>query len=81
MAGSANFASPRSHNKYRSKLSGAHNQPLQEIQPPELSESKETLHEAQLDSFSARYVSGLIVAVPYLICQHTKIKYEKCLHL
>lgn len=58
MAGSANVASPGSHSKYLSKLSGAHNRPLQEIQPSELNESKETLHDAELESFSVRLVSG-----------------------
>ncbi|CAJ1977251.1 unnamed protein product [Sphenostylis stenocarpa] len=50
MAGSATVASPGSHTKFRSKLSGAHCQPLQEIQPPELNESKETLHDAEPES-------------------------------
>jgi len=58
MVGSATVASPGSHTIYRSKHSGAHCQPLQEIQPPELNESKETLHDAQLESSSVRYVSG-----------------------
>ncbi|RDX67566.1 Mitogen-activated protein kinase kinase kinase 3, partial [Mucuna pruriens] len=52
MVGSANVASPGNHSKYRSKLSGVHCQPLQEIQPSGLNESKETLHDAELESFS-----------------------------
>lgn len=58
MAGSANVASPGSHSKYLLKLSDAHSQPLQEIQPSELNESKETLHDAELESFSVRFVSS-----------------------
>jgi len=58
MVGSATVASPGSHTKYRSKHNGAHCQPLQEIQPSELNELKETLHDAVLESSSARYVSG-----------------------
>lgn len=58
MIGSANVASPGSHSKYQSKLSGAHCQPLQEIQPSELNESKETLRDAEMESFSVRYVCG-----------------------
>ncbi|KAG5005146.1 hypothetical protein JHK82_029177 [Glycine max] len=50
MVGSANVASPGSHTKYRSNLSGAHCRPLQEIQPSELNESEETLHDAELES-------------------------------
>ncbi|XP_061376543.1 mitogen-activated protein kinase kinase kinase NPK1-like [Gastrolobium bilobum] len=52
IAGSANVASLGSHNKYQSKLSSAHSRPLQEIQPSELNESKETLHDTELESFS-----------------------------
>ncbi|KAK7280173.1 hypothetical protein RJT34_25235 [Clitoria ternatea] len=52
MADSANVASPGSCSKYRSKLIGAQSRPLQEIQPSELNESKETLHNAELESFS-----------------------------
>ncbi|KAJ1423771.1 Serine/threonine-protein kinase, active site [Sesbania bispinosa] len=52
MAGSASVASPGSHSKYRSKLSGAYSRPLQEIQSSELNESKETLHDAELGTFS-----------------------------
>ncbi|MED6168727.1 hypothetical protein PIB30_014190 [Stylosanthes scabra] len=52
MAGSAIDSSSNSHNKYQRKLCGAPNQPLQEIQPSELNESKKTLHVAQPDSFS-----------------------------
>ncbi|XP_014524160.1 mitogen-activated protein kinase kinase kinase NPK1 [Vigna radiata var. radiata] len=52
MVGSATVASPGSHTKYRSKHNGAHCQPLQEIQPPVLNESKETLHDAELESSS-----------------------------
>ncbi|KAL2324366.1 hypothetical protein Fmac_023424 [Flemingia macrophylla] len=52
MVGSVNVASPGSHSKYRSKLSGAHCRPLQEIQPPEPNESKEALHDDELESFS-----------------------------
>ena len=56
MVGSANVASPGgSHTKYRSKLSGAHCRPLQEIQPSELNESEETLHDAELESSNVRY--------------------------
>lgn len=58
MVGSANVASPGSHTKYRSNLSGAHCRPLQEIQPSELNESEETLHDAELESSNVRYVSG-----------------------
>jgi len=59
MVGSAAVASPGSHTKYRLKHSGAHcHQPLQEIQPPELNESKEILHDPELESSSVRYVSG-----------------------
>lgn len=59
MVGSANVASPGgSHTKYRSKLSGAHCRPMQEIQPSDLNQSKETLHNAELESSSVRYVSG-----------------------
>ncbi|TKY51118.1 Mitogen-activated protein kinase kinase kinase NPK1 [Spatholobus suberectus] len=52
MVGRSNVASPVGHSKYQSKLSDAHCQPLQEIQPSELNESKETLHDAGLESFS-----------------------------
>ncbi|RYR37422.1 hypothetical protein Ahy_A09g042311 isoform A [Arachis hypogaea] len=54
MAGSASVSSSKSHNKYQPQLGGAPNQPLQEIQPSDLNESKETLHEAQPGSFSVR---------------------------
>ncbi|XP_020209854.1 mitogen-activated protein kinase kinase kinase NPK1 isoform X1 [Cajanus cajan] len=52
MVGSVNLASSGSHSKYRSKLSGAHCRPLQEIQPSEPNESKEALHDDGLESFS-----------------------------
>ncbi|KAG2401418.1 Mitogen-activated protein [Vigna angularis] len=52
MVGSATVASPGSHTKYRSKHNGGYCQPLQEIQPPKLNESKETLHDAELESSS-----------------------------
>ena len=58
VAHGANVASPGSHNKYRSKVSGAYSRPLQEIQPSELNEWKEILHDAQLDS--ARYLYGFL---------------------
>ncbi|CAJ2630303.1 unnamed protein product [Trifolium pratense] len=54
MASIVNVTSPGSDRKYFAKISGVTSQcrPLQEIQPSGLNESKETLHEAGLESFS-----------------------------
>lgn len=51
-----NVARLGSHNKSQSKVSGANIRPLLEIHPSEFNEWKETLHNTQLESFSARYV-------------------------
>ncbi|KAI4345596.1 hypothetical protein L6164_012702 [Bauhinia variegata] len=50
----ANLARSGSHSRYRSKASGAYGRPLQEIQPSELNEWKEVLHDSQMESFSVR---------------------------
>ncbi|KAI4317777.1 hypothetical protein L6164_025620 [Bauhinia variegata] len=50
VAGGANLASSGCHNRYQSKVSGVHGRPLQEIQPSELNEWKEVLHDAQMES-------------------------------
>jgi len=59
MASIANVASLKSHRKYLTKLSGetSHCRPLQEVQPSELNESKETLQDAELGS-SVKCVFG-----------------------
>jgi len=59
MASIANVTSPESQRKYLTKLGGAtsHCRPLQEVQPSELNESKETLHDAELGS-NVKYVFG-----------------------
>jgi hypothetical protein len=72
MASIAIVTSPGSDRKYFAKLSGvtAHSRPLQEIQPSELNESKETLHEAGLEPFSVRCVFDVLlqlVAAPLFI--------------
>jgi hypothetical protein len=72
MASIAIVTSPGNDRKYFAKLSGvtAHSRPLQEIQPSELNESKETLHEAGLESFSVRCVFDVLlqlVAAPLFI--------------
>ncbi|KAF7837251.1 mitogen-activated protein kinase kinase kinase NPK1 isoform X1 [Senna tora] len=53
VVGGPSVARQGSHNKNQSKFSYANSRPLQEIHPSELNESKETLHNAQLGSFSA----------------------------
>ncbi|CAL5209735.1 unnamed protein product [Lathyrus oleraceus] len=50
MAGIANVTSPESHRKYLTKPVTAHCRPLQEIQPSELYDSKETLRDAEQGS-------------------------------
>ena len=59
MASIANITSPESQRKYITKLNGAtsHCRPLQEVQPSELNESKEALHDAELGS-NVKYVFG-----------------------
>ena len=57
VANGLNVARYGSHNKSQSKISGANSRPLQEIHPSELNEWNETVHNAQLESFSTRYVS------------------------
>lgn len=78
MASIANATSPENHRKYVTKLSGvtAHSRPLQEIQPSELNESKETLYDAELGSSSVRFVFGASqwLADLCLIYLHTEIE-------
>lgn len=75
MAGIANVTSPESHRKYLTKPVTARCRPLQEIQPSELYDSKETLRDAEQGS-SVRFVFGARKWLVYLclIYLHTEIK-------
>lgn len=57
--GTANVSRYGKHTQNVSNASGMHSHILQEIQPPQLSEQKRPLHDAQKESISPRFVVGV----------------------
>lgn len=64
---STNNARPGNHAKNESNASGLHDRALQEIQPPQQSEWKELLLDAQQESFNRRFCIFFYLMFPFRI--------------